>query len=169
MVSLLAVACCGIHVVPGPEMTEYEKLEELGIDEETYRAMPVEQQIEIFLEMEYYFAHNSTVRMWMEDAIIEKGQEAVEPVVETIRRLATKEDISTSEKIAIDDLMYVLGSIHLRNRANLKGTAAQSVLEEVAASNLDSLLREEARRNLYRILCDKSPPIWGEPDLTCGE
>jgi len=170
MVSLLAVACCGIHVEPGPDMTEYEKLEELGIDEETYRAMPIERQIEIFLEMQYYFPHNSAVRMWMEDAIIANGQEAVGPVVENIRGLAAKEDISTSQKRAIDSLMLVLGWIHLSERADLKGTDAQTVLEEVAASNLDPLVKRAARRNLYRILCDKSPPTYPEePDLTCAE
>lgn len=169
MAGLVAVACCGIHVEPGPDMTEYEKLEELGIDEETYRAMPVERQIEIFLEMQYYFPHNSAVRTWMEAAMTAKGQEAVEPVVETIRGLANKEDISTSEKIAIENLMLVLSWIHLSNRADLKGTDAQTVIEEVAASKLDELLGQEARRALYAILCDEDPPIRGEPDLTCGE
>lgn len=167
MASLVAVACC----VPPPRNTLQERLDELGVDEQTYRAMPVEQQIEIFVEMERYFAHNSTVRMWMEDAIIEKGQEAVGPVVETIRGLANQEHISTSEELAIRDLMLVLGWIHLDNRANLKGTVAQTLVEEMAASSkINKFVRLEARRSLYMILCDKDPPIYPEePDLTCPE
>jgi hypothetical protein len=151
-------------------MSEYEKLEELGIDEETYRALSVERQIEIFVEMEEYFPHNSTVRMWMQTAIRDKGPEAVGPLVGTVRGLADQRDISFLDKMAIADLAYVLGWIHLSKQADLKGTPGQTVLEEVAASNIEEPLKWEIRSALYMILCDKDPPIYPkEPDLTCGE
>ena len=115
--------------------TDWQRLDELGITKNAFRALPVDKQIEILADVAAYaWTVPLEAGSWMALTIGQKGAEAITPVVVTIR--AYLPPARNGDRIA-KNMVYWLPDALLyasRDGINLRGTEAAVLIDDLACN-----------------------------------